>query len=202
MFWCKTGKDFCPCMAGCPYSHPNHSLHKVIRWGNQTIRIFPLYRSASGWLFLWWKTGTKTIAEKIGIKPTRFWFIRKYLISFTNFNFTHFHARCTHTRMGGIGDMSGLEALWYIMADRWRSRIRSGITVTCGWRSPASGKQTPLRVGWRCQVGIPTSTCYSQQIPEHTPAARHGARESMQFAYLVRHRQFAHCKEVCTLKKC
>lgn len=32
-FWCKAGTDCGRCMAVCPYSHPDHSLHNFIRWG-------------------------------------------------------------------------------------------------------------------------------------------------------------------------
>jgi ferredoxin len=32
-YWCKTGTDCGKCMAVCPYSHPDHSLHKLVRFG-------------------------------------------------------------------------------------------------------------------------------------------------------------------------
>lgn len=32
-FWCKAGTDCGRCMAVCPYSHPNNSLHNIARWG-------------------------------------------------------------------------------------------------------------------------------------------------------------------------
>ena len=31
-FWCRAGTDCGRCMAVCPYSHPNYTLHKVMRW--------------------------------------------------------------------------------------------------------------------------------------------------------------------------
>lgn len=39
-FWCKAGTDCGRCMAVCPYSHPNHSLHKFIRWGIRQSKFF------------------------------------------------------------------------------------------------------------------------------------------------------------------
>ena len=39
-FWCKAGTDCGRCMAVCPYSHPNHSLHKFIRWGISRSKLF------------------------------------------------------------------------------------------------------------------------------------------------------------------
>ena len=39
-FWCKAGTDCGRCMAVCPYSHPNHSLHKFIRWGISQSKAF------------------------------------------------------------------------------------------------------------------------------------------------------------------
>ena len=44
-FWCKAGTDCGRCMSVCPYSHPNHGLHKLVRWG---IKRSPLFR----WLAL------------------------------------------------------------------------------------------------------------------------------------------------------
>ena len=38
-FWCKAGTDCGRCMAVCPYSHPNHSLHKFVRWGIRTSKF-------------------------------------------------------------------------------------------------------------------------------------------------------------------
>ena len=39
-FWCKAGTDCGRCMSVCPYSHPNHGLHKLIRWGIRRSRLF------------------------------------------------------------------------------------------------------------------------------------------------------------------
>jgi len=39
-FWCKAGTDCGRCMAVCPYSHPIHSLHKIIRWGIRHSKAF------------------------------------------------------------------------------------------------------------------------------------------------------------------
>lgn len=39
-FWCKAGTDCGRCMAVCPYSHPDHSLHKIIRWGISHSKFF------------------------------------------------------------------------------------------------------------------------------------------------------------------
>ncbi len=39
-FWCNAGTDCGRCMAVCPYSHPDHSLHKIIRWGIGRSRFF------------------------------------------------------------------------------------------------------------------------------------------------------------------
>jgi len=40
-YWCKAGTDCGRCMATCPYSHPNNTLHNFIRWG---IKHSPLFR--------------------------------------------------------------------------------------------------------------------------------------------------------------
>jgi len=40
IFWSKAGTDCGRCMAVCPYSHPNNSLHKLIRFGIQNSKIF------------------------------------------------------------------------------------------------------------------------------------------------------------------
>ncbi len=39
-FWCKAGTDCGRCMAVCPYSHPNHSWHKLIRFGIKKSKVF------------------------------------------------------------------------------------------------------------------------------------------------------------------
>ena len=39
-FWCKAGTDCGRCMAVCPYSHPDHSLHKIIRRGIKRSKFF------------------------------------------------------------------------------------------------------------------------------------------------------------------
>ena len=40
-YWCKSGTDCGRCMATCPYSHPDNTLHNFIRWG---IKHSPLFR--------------------------------------------------------------------------------------------------------------------------------------------------------------
>lgn len=39
-YWCKAGTDCGRCMAVCPYSHPNHSWHKLIRYGIKKSKVF------------------------------------------------------------------------------------------------------------------------------------------------------------------
>ncbi|MFC2123578.1 4Fe-4S dicluster domain-containing protein [Bacteroidota bacterium] len=39
-FWCKAGTDCGRCMSVCPYSHPNRSWHKLIRWGIKHSKFF------------------------------------------------------------------------------------------------------------------------------------------------------------------
>jgi reductive dehalogenase len=39
-FWCKSGTDCGRCMSVCPYSHPDHSLHKLVRWGISRSKAF------------------------------------------------------------------------------------------------------------------------------------------------------------------
>jgi reductive dehalogenase len=39
-YWCTAGTDCGRCMAVCPYSHPNNSLHNFIRWGIKNSYIF------------------------------------------------------------------------------------------------------------------------------------------------------------------
>lgn len=39
-FWCKAGTDCGRCMAVCPYSHPNHGIHKFIRLGIRKSLVF------------------------------------------------------------------------------------------------------------------------------------------------------------------
>ncbi|MCF8380238.1 MAG: 4Fe-4S dicluster domain-containing protein [Bacteroidales bacterium] len=39
-YWCKAGTDCGRCMAVCPYSHPNYSLHKIIRFGIKRSKVF------------------------------------------------------------------------------------------------------------------------------------------------------------------
>lgn len=39
-FWSKAGTDCGRCMAVCPYSHADHSLHKIIRWGIGRSKFF------------------------------------------------------------------------------------------------------------------------------------------------------------------
>lgn len=39
-FWCKVGTDCGRCIAVCPYSHPDHSLHKITRWGIRYSKAF------------------------------------------------------------------------------------------------------------------------------------------------------------------
>ncbi len=39
-YWCKAGTDCGRCMAVCPYSHPNHSWHKLIRYGIKRSKVF------------------------------------------------------------------------------------------------------------------------------------------------------------------
>lgn len=39
-FWCKAGTDCGRCIAVCPYSHPNYSWHKLIRFGIKRSKVF------------------------------------------------------------------------------------------------------------------------------------------------------------------
>ncbi len=39
-YWCAIGTDCGRCMAVCPYSHPNNSMHNFIRWGIKNSYIF------------------------------------------------------------------------------------------------------------------------------------------------------------------
>lgn len=32
-YWCKIGTDCARCMGVCPYSHPNNTLHNMVRFG-------------------------------------------------------------------------------------------------------------------------------------------------------------------------
>ena len=43
-YWGKIGTDCCVCMSVCPYSRPNRSLHKAIRW---MLKRSPLFRRLS-----------------------------------------------------------------------------------------------------------------------------------------------------------
>jgi len=38
--WCKFGTDCARCMASCPYSHPNNTLHNLVRYGVKRSRLF------------------------------------------------------------------------------------------------------------------------------------------------------------------
>ncbi|MBS2210778.1 4Fe-4S dicluster domain-containing protein [Carboxylicivirga mesophila] len=40
-YWCSAGTDCGRCMSTCPYSHPNNTLHNMVRW---SIRHFPNFR--------------------------------------------------------------------------------------------------------------------------------------------------------------
>ncbi|MDA3953924.1 MAG: reductive dehalogenase [Bacteroidales bacterium] len=39
-YWCTSGTDCGRCIAVCPYSHPNNTLHNFIRWGIKNSYIF------------------------------------------------------------------------------------------------------------------------------------------------------------------
>ena len=43
-YWTKVGTDCGRCISVCPYSHPNNSLHKIVRYG---IKNSPLFRYAA-----------------------------------------------------------------------------------------------------------------------------------------------------------
>ena len=45
-FWCQVGTDCARCMAVCPYSHPDHLLHNLVRLG---VRSSLLFRRAAIW---------------------------------------------------------------------------------------------------------------------------------------------------------
>lgn len=39
-FWCKVGTDCARCIRVCPYSHPDNSMHKLVRWGVRNSVLF------------------------------------------------------------------------------------------------------------------------------------------------------------------
>ena len=39
-YWTKIGTDCGKCMAACPYSHPDNSIHNFVRWGIKNSYIF------------------------------------------------------------------------------------------------------------------------------------------------------------------
>lgn len=39
-FWCKIGTDCGRCMSVCPYSHPNNTLHNLVRFGVKQSSLF------------------------------------------------------------------------------------------------------------------------------------------------------------------
>lgn len=39
-YWTKAGTDCARCMSVCPYSHPNNSLHRLVRYGIKNSQIF------------------------------------------------------------------------------------------------------------------------------------------------------------------
>ncbi len=39
-FWCKVGTDCARCVRVCPYSHPDNSMHRLVRWGVRNSVLF------------------------------------------------------------------------------------------------------------------------------------------------------------------
>lgn len=64
-FWCKAGTDCGRCMAVCPYSHTDHPLHKLTRWGIQHSKVFRLMAVRLDDYFYGQKPAPKPLPKKL-----------------------------------------------------------------------------------------------------------------------------------------
>lgn len=63
-YWCKVGTDCGRCITVCPYSHPNNSIHNIVRW-------MITRNSANRWLAL--KLDDYFYGKKISLKMLKSW---------------------------------------------------------------------------------------------------------------------------------